>query len=295
MKDSSSYATPGAFRRALSDKLKTIAAEGKWTWEQLHRQIAYDRLLERLYLIDDGWLVKGAVALLARDLSLRATKDLDLYGETPLEVAEAQLRDAASRDIGDWFQFELGPAVDLGDDRLRIAVTAIVGSSPWVQFHVDLVGQSVAMTGEPDDVPALARVGMPDVEQHGYRVYPLVDHIADKVAAMYERHGSGENLSTRYKDLVDLVCIIRGASVDAVEQAMALNTQEQRRGLKLPKTFGVPDQEMWQRGYAAEASRSLLPDLATLEEALEFVRPFIDPLLSGSARGTWSPTQHAWT
>ncbi len=294
MTESSSYATPGAFRRALSDRLKNMAAEGKWTTEQLHRQIAYDRLLERLYLTDDRWIVKGAVALLARNLSIRATKDLDLYGETPVDVAERQLRGAASNDIGDWFQFELGPAADLGDDRLRIAVTAFIGSSPWVQFHVDLVGQSVAMTGEPEEVPALARLGMPDVKQHGYRAYPLVDHIADKMAAMYERHGSGENPSTRYKDLVDLVCIIRGASVDAVQQARALNAQEQRRGLKLPRAFGVPDQKLWQRGYGAEASRSFLPGLATLEEALEFVRPFTDPLLSGSARGAWSPMQHAW-
>jgi hypothetical protein len=29
-------------------------------------------LLERLYAIDDGWIVKGAAALLARDLGVRA-------------------------------------------------------------------------------------------------------------------------------------------------------------------------------------------------------------------------------
>jgi hypothetical protein len=30
--------------------------------------MAYDRLLERLYLRDNGWIVKGATALLARDI-----------------------------------------------------------------------------------------------------------------------------------------------------------------------------------------------------------------------------------
>jgi hypothetical protein len=29
--------------------------------------MAYDRLLERLYLVDEGWIIKGATALLARD------------------------------------------------------------------------------------------------------------------------------------------------------------------------------------------------------------------------------------
>jgi hypothetical protein len=26
------------------------------------RQMAYDRLLERLYLVDEGWIIKGATA-----------------------------------------------------------------------------------------------------------------------------------------------------------------------------------------------------------------------------------------
>ena len=44
------YASPAAFRRALTDRLTAIAAEVKWSLPQLQRQIAYGRLLERLYL-----------------------------------------------------------------------------------------------------------------------------------------------------------------------------------------------------------------------------------------------------
>jgi hypothetical protein len=33
---------------------------------------------ERLYLVDDGWIVKGAAALLARNLGMRATVDIDV-------------------------------------------------------------------------------------------------------------------------------------------------------------------------------------------------------------------------
>ena len=67
------------------------------------------------------------------------------------------------------------------------------------------------MTGTPEDVPPLARVAIPDVEQHGYRAYPLVDHIADKVAATFQRYGEMEQPSTRFRDLVDLVAMISGA------------------------------------------------------------------------------------
>lgn len=38
------------------------------------------------------------------------------------------------------------------------------------------------MTCEPENVPPLAQVIMPDVTQHGYRAYPLVDHVAEHPA-----------------------------------------------------------------------------------------------------------------
>jgi hypothetical protein len=63
----------GRIRRALTGRIKKMAGETPWTLPQLQRQVAYDRLLERLYLVDDGWIVKGATALLARDLSVGTT------------------------------------------------------------------------------------------------------------------------------------------------------------------------------------------------------------------------------
>ncbi len=291
------YESPTAFRRALTDRLKIQAETSRWTLAQLQRQMAYDRLLERLYLVDGGWIVKGATALLARDIGVRATIDIDLYRRSALEVAEADLREAARRDIGDWFRFEIGPPRPVGDAGagVRFPFTASIGTSVWASFHVDLVGTGLRMTGEPDNVPPLARVLMPDVEQHGYRVYPLVDHIADKVCAMLELHGSISAPSTRYKDLVDLVAIVLAASMDAEPQAAALRSEAERRGLRLPHNFGVPDPGLWERGYAAEAERSLLPIARTLHQALAVVSPFLDPLLDGSAAGTWDPQEARWT
>jgi hypothetical protein len=195
------YGSPAAFRRALTDKLRAKAETSQWTLQQLRRQMAYDRLLERLYLVDDGWVVKGATALLARDIGVRATIDIDVYREAAREVAEADLRSAVARDIGDWFTFELGAGrpVAVGAPGVRIPVSAYIGPTVWASFNVDLVGSDLRMTREPDPVPPLARVVMPDVEQHGYRAYPLVDHIADKVVAMFEPHGERGMPSTRFK------------------------------------------------------------------------------------------------
>ncbi len=291
------YASPKAFRQALTDRLKSLAAEGPWGLPELQRQIAYDRLLARLYLVHRGWIVKGATALLARELGVRATIDVDLYRDAPVAAAERELREAAATDVGDWFAFELGPSRTIRDgmDARRVPIEALIGPTVWVSFHVDLVGAGITMTGEPDDVPALARVGMPDLEQNGYRAYPLVDHITDKIVATFSRYGSSGVPSTRYKDLVDLVAIARGASVEATVQMAALASEAEDRGLALPSRFDVPDRELWARGYAAEARRSLLGTAGTLEEALEIVAPFIDPLLDGSAAGRWDPEAAAWS
>jgi len=290
------YDSPGAFRRALTDKLKTVAQDSKWTVTQLQRQIAYDRLLERLYAVDEGWVLKGATALLARDLGVRASIDIDVFRAVALEVAERELREAAALDLGDWFVFEADPPQASGDGAtgVRVPIRALIGPTDWARFHVDLVGNEVTMTGAPEQMPALARVMMPDVEQRGYRVYPLVDHVADKITATFDRYGKARAPSTRYKDLVDLVAITSASSVEAEGQIAALRSEAERRSIELPTAFAVPDVETWKRGYEAEAARSLLEVADTLEEALELMARFADPLLDGSARGTWDPGGGLW-
>ena len=289
------YSSPMAFRRALTDKLKALAETSRWNLAQLQRQMAYDRFLERLYLVDDGWVVKGATALLAREIGVRATIDVDIYRAVERQVAEADISRAADLDIGDWFRFDMGPARAHSDGAagVRFPMTAYVGATEWAQFHIDLVGSNLHMTGEPEEMPALARVVMPDVAQHGYRVYPLVDHVADKVAAMIERHG--DRPSTRFKDLVDLVAIITEASVDADVQRTAVQSEAARRGIILPDRFDVPDRSLWETGYGSEAQRSLLPLAQTLDEALAIVRPFVDALLDGTAIGHWDPKTLQWS
>ena len=118
-----------------------------------------------------------------------------------------------------------------------------MGNTEWAAFHVDLVGEDLRMTGNPEDVPPLARVVMPDVEQHGYRVYPLADHVADKTCAIFERHGAAGTPSTRNRDLVDLVAIVLAARVEAEPQMAALRSEARRRGLQLPGRFAVPDRD----------------------------------------------------
>jgi len=100
--------------------------------------------------------------------------------------------------------------------------------------------------------------------------------------------------STRYRDLIDLVSIVTGASVPAADQITALVSEFDRRRLNLPASFDVPDRRLWESGYAAEARRSLLTEARTLNEALTLVKPFTDPLLNQTATGHWDPQSLQW-
>lgn len=296
MSDGRHYASPKDFRRALTDKLRHLAKDSRWELPQLQRQIAYDRLLVRLYMTDEGWILKGATALLARGIGVRGTLDIDLYRHVAAETAAQELRAAAAIDLGDWFQFGVGSSQvqSDGETGLRLPVKALVGGTVWSAFHVDLLGAELTMTGTPDEASPLARVTMPDIEQRAYNVYPLVDHIADKVAATFDRYGASRAVSTRYKDLVDLVVFATSATVQAEALAAALASEADRRDLQLPGAFDAPDRSLWEPGYKAEAGRSLLDAGLTLDAALETVKPFLDPVLKGTAEGVWDPAIADW-
>ena len=228
---------------------------------------------------------------------MRGTIDIDIYRAKAREAAEADLREAASLDIRDWFRFEIGPPAAMSDGAsgVRLSVDAHIGATRWQSFRVDLVGADVRMTGQPEHVPSLAVVGIPEVEQQGYLVYPLVDHIADKIAAMLERYAGGTMPSTRFKDLVDLVALVTEVTVQAEPQTAALRSELDRRGMSPhPTHFRVPDLGLWEPGYASAARKSLLVFGRSLEEALATVVPFVDPLLAGTASGGWDPKAGAW-
>lgn len=292
----SPYKTPDAVRRAVTDKLRTEAANGPWPLADLQRQYAYDQLIERLYRTDGGWVIKGATALLARRVSVRHTIDIDVYRAGAIGDAERQLRDAARLDIGDWMRFEAGPSVKIqaaGAQASRVKVQSLIGTRIWAAFQVDIVADGIQMSSEPEPVLPLTSISATNQERTPWRAYPLVDHIADKVCAILEWHDGRP--STRYKDLIDLVAIVERASVAAEPQLRALRKECRRRKLNLPSMFDVPDHDLWRPGYRAEARRTTGLSALELNAALTVVRPFLNPLFDGSATADWSPGRRSWS
>jgi hypothetical protein len=286
----------------LTDRLKKLAASSPFTVTDLQRQFAYDRLLARVFSAPDAerWVLKGAAALLARLDVARHSKDIDLSWQSTVDLDEAEhaFRAAAGLDVGDFFVFDIGPAAPLvGDKGRRFAVVAGLGGRPFAAFAADLVaGQS--MTGVPEAVPPLVAVEIPGLLRVDYRAYPLVDHIADKVCACLETHlrvGGNVMVSSRYKDLVDLVLIARTQRPVAAELRQALLSETGRRGIGVPVEFLVPG-PLWPAGYEAKAAE--LPGLGELGRfpaALALVKTMLDPVLAGTAVGQWDPEEVAWT
>lgn len=218
------YENPQALRQALADRLRPLAEESDMELSALLRQFAYDRLLCRVFSTDpERWVLKGATAMLARlEGRARHTLDVDLYRrDGSLADAERALREAAAVDLGDYFRFTLGAAKRMaqGADALRVPVVAFLGAAEFARFHVDLVAD-LSMTGAAEEHPPLIPVELRGVRRVPYRVYPIADHIADKVCAMFERHPRADGRteqSTRYRDLVDLVTFAHTATVGASE------------------------------------------------------------------------------
>ncbi|MGH9171430.1 MAG: nucleotidyl transferase AbiEii/AbiGii toxin family protein [Acidimicrobiales bacterium] len=142
-------------------------------------------------------------------------------------------------------------------------------------------------------MPPVVAISLPGIEQPGYRAYPLVDHVADKVAAILETYGHGRP-STRFRDLVDLTALVLAIRVRATDQRPALVSELERRDLQIPQRFAVPDRELWEEGFARAARRAVGSPAHTLAEALAIVEPFIDPLLVETANGVWDPRTRGW-
>jgi hypothetical protein len=233
------YETPSAFRRALTDRLRNLAASGPWTLPQLQRQIAYDRLLERLYLVDDGWIVKGALRF-SRGSSACAPRST--WTSTGKERGTLSSKSSARRQP---------KTLGTGSARSRPAAACLRRRRRRAAPHQYSTG--TACTRSWTTWPTRSRN-----VRGAWRDAAALD---------------------AYRDLVDLVSIVTGASVEAMSQIRALRSEANRRNVTLSERFDVPDRALWEGGYAREAARSLLRVGRTLDDALEIVRPFLNPLL----------------
>lgn len=209
------YATPRAFERALSDRLKRQAAEEGVDLDRLRKRVAFERLLARLF--DQApvrWVLKGGYALELRlGGRARATKDIDLdMPPPPAGDLLDELQEVAERDLGDFFVFRVGapkPMRGAPLGSLRFSVETRLAGKPFTGFALD-VGQGDEPLGETEWKEGRADLTFAGIERARLPVYPLADHFAEKLHA-YTRP---RKRRTRVKDLLDLTVILEELADD---------------------------------------------------------------------------------
>ncbi|MBL8292629.1 MAG: nucleotidyl transferase AbiEii/AbiGii toxin family protein [Bryobacterales bacterium] len=138
------YATAGAFRQALEERLKTVSRDEQTDFQRLCRRVAFDRFLARLARVDNGdWILKGGYAMELRFDAARSTRDLDFtLRQGNDDSALLLLQYAATTDIEDFFTFRVGEAMADLDAApyggARHPVEARLDGRAFVRFHVDV-------------------------------------------------------------------------------------------------------------------------------------------------------------
>jgi hypothetical protein len=288
--------------RAIASQAKTAAkADPALTSKGLIEEFLYGRLLARVFSGNDqSWVLKGGTAILARVRTARHSQDIDLFHRLGnLDAAIASLRELAAIDLGDRFRFVVpdGRARDTtqtqpGVAGARIKVTAYCGTKQAGVIPIDLVVGAV-ITEEPEDLEPQSRLDIPGFDAPRYRVYPVADHIADKLCATVERHGREQRESSRHRDMVDLVIIARTQTVYAAALWNAIEAERQHRGLDAITAYAAP--ESWRALYPGEARTSAeCAEYPTFEAAHALISQFLDPVLDGRIRDqVWDP-QGGW-
>ena len=236
-----SYSTASAFRRALEDRLNAASKAGGVDLQRLRRQVAFDRLLVRLFAEGNPpWRLKGGYALELKLSVARTTRDLDLGLGTGMppggELLEA-LQTAAAGDAGDFFAYAIGePVMDLDGAPYggsRHPVECDLDGRLFARFHLD-VGMGDIQREPWEWTEPRDWLGFAGIPAGRFPSISREEHFAQKLHAYTMPRGVRSN--TRVKDLIDLVLLIDAGHMDKPRLKRDIADTFQRR-----QTHPVPD------------------------------------------------------
>lgn len=275
MPPSKTYATAGAFRKALEERLKKASLTDRIDLNRLRRQVSFDRLIARLFREDQPpWALKGGYALELRFKSARSTVDIDLAMEQPVsstmatqpinQVVREMLQSIASLNLRDWFEYQIGPPImDLTATPYggaRYPVEARMDGRIFSRFHLDIGIGDVVM--QPlETVVCRDWMGFAGIETSVAGMISREQQLAEKIHAYTLPRDS---VNSRVKDLVDLVLLIGAGGMDSqrIRDALRL-TFERGRTHNLPDRLNPPP-ETWRVPFQSLAAEcGLSADVAT--------------------------------
>lgn len=284
MKQPATYSSAKAFRQALEMRLSQLARLERGDVQKLRRQVAFDRLLARLFALGESrWILKGGYAMELWLQKARATRDIDLtlrslsaplaVGELLAEVLRGELESIVSRSLSDWFEFRVGAAMLELDAApyggARFPIDARLDGRVFVRFHVDIgIGDAVLEPVEKSlgrDWLAFAGVEPPTI-----RLLSREQQFAEKLHAYTLPNRPSQN--SRVKDLVDLALLVTRLALNQNTLCTALqDTFARRKTHPLPPDLFEPP-TTWETPFSALASETTLG--LSMAEAFETVRAF---------------------
>ena len=282
------YATAQAFRRALEDRLQSISQRDHIDLQRLRREVAFDRMLARLFASDPApWVLKGGYLMELRLRVARSTRDVDLTlrGRASLiredlkdrnQAVRELLQNSASTDLGDFFAYVIGEAMmDLNVPvygGARFPVEARVDGRRFVNFHVDIAVGDVLV--EPLD-----RLHGRDWLEFAGIARPLIQAISAEQQFAEKLHAytlPRQNPNSRVRDLLDMLLLVEAGKLSRTRTEQTIKTTfEKRKTHSVPEEFAPPP-ATWAKPFAVLAEECAVSD--SVDQAFKKIRAFLDTL-----------------
>ena len=298
--------SPAALRASLNGLLKNEARRRGVTVELVRKQYIFTIFFRRVFAREHtGWMLLGGNALLIRTGGGRFTRDIDLARESGWESREellTELRDLVADDPADGFRFEVTgvhehdrtDAYGYGTATSKVTVRSFIGAVPFEPFSIDISVRR-HVEGPVDRIAPMQVIDHPSLTDLPLiPTVPVENHLADKICAMYEPHETG--VSTRYRDLADIVRIIKDLRFDAGQLDRLLEHESRRRRIQRPGALASPGSQ-WSTGYelAARDFAEFPVELRSLDASLSYASGCLSDVLTRQRRtGTWDPDVQAW-
>jgi hypothetical protein len=292
------YKTAAAFRRALEERLRLQSLKGGQPLARVRKMVAFDRFLARLATKEpEAWIVKGGFALQLRlGERARTTKDIDVSATHRRTQGEtlAHLQGAASLDLGDWFEFEVGEPAEAATGApgrgFRFPIRCLLDGRQFENFHLD-VGYGDPVLEPPEEITAPDLLGFAEIPPVRVRCYPLNTQVAEKLHTYTRAYASGE--TSRARDLADILLAASMKEFDSTKLKRAIEaTFEARASHPVPRELAEPPRRI-SASYRQIARELDLP-WPTIEEAGKALAQFLNPILKGKSSGTWDPVAWDW-
>lgn len=287
------YASAAALDRAITDLLLRRVGGDARRYEQLRREVAFERVLARLVAEDPAvWLLKGGVALDYRLRAARSTLDLDLSSNIGISEFQDKLVRAMAIDLGDFFEVHFTGEASRPVDEVetyRFGLDVRLNNRTFMKIGID-VGFADPWLGDAEDLETSEVLAFAGVKPVTVRAIPIEQHIAEKVHAYTKSYGNRQN--SRVKDLVDLMLLSGYRPLAIEELATALDAVFRSRATHdIPKRVPLPPDD-WRDVYRKLSET--LPITPEILEAHASVAAFLDPVLTARTEENWDPIRRIW-